>query len=119
MTRDERPLVYSTDGGRVKAKPARPDERRMAAPTSRPGLPNDGIVRVYRSKQGRGGKTVTLVSGLPGSPADLDAVLKELKKRCGTGGSREGRDLVIQGDQRDRIVAALEGAGHRVKLAGG
>lgn len=119
MTRDERPLVYSTDGGRVKAKPARPGERRTAAAQPRPGLPNDGIVRVSRSKQGRGGKTVTLVSGLPGSPAELDAVLKDLKKSCGSGGSREGRDLVIQGDQRNRIVAALEEAGHRVKLAGG
>jgi translation initiation factor 1 len=46
-------------------------------------------------------------------------VLRELKRQCGTGGSLEGRDLAIQGDQRERVVTALEKAGHKVKLAGG
>ncbi len=72
-----------------------------------------------RSKTGRGGKTVTLVTGLPGSPAELEKLLKGLKSQCGTGGTLEGRNLVIQGDQRERVAAALEKAGHTVKLAGG
>jgi translation initiation factor 1 len=117
MTRDERPLVYSTDGGRVQPPPERERGKQQRDP--RRNTPNDGVVRVSRTSTGRGGKTVTVVTGLPGSPAELDAVLKDLKRRCGTGGSREGRDLAIQGDQRERIVAALKAAGHSVKLAGG
>ena len=109
-------LVYSTDGGRMAPSNANPKSGR---PPTRPGLPNDGVVRVMRTKQGRGGKTVTLVTGLPGAPAELEALLKALKRQCGTGGSIEGRDLAIQGDQRERVVAALERAGHTVKLAGG
>lgn len=112
-------LVYSTDGGRVR--PEKPAPRR-AAPPSRPGAPSvpaDGVVRIQRSKQGRGGKTVTLVTGLPGSEADLDALLKALKQLCGAGGAREGRTLEIQGDHRERIRERLEALGHRPKLAGG
>lgn len=115
-------LVYSTDGGPPKpAKAERPVARKKRGPTkaSAPAIPDDGVVRVMRSKTGRGGKTVTLVMGLPGSPAELEATLKDLKKQCGTGGTVEGRNLAIQGDQRERLVAALEKAGHRVKLAGG
>ena len=67
----------------------------------------------------RGGKPGTLVVGLPGSDADLDAVLKRCKKRLGTGGTRQGRVLVIQGDQREELRALIEADGHRVKLAGG
>lgn len=118
MTRGDSRLVYTTDGGRV------PVGKQRAAPAparagKRMSPPDDGVVRVMRTKQGRAGKTVTLVTGLPGSPAELEAVLRDLKRQCGTGGALEGRDLAIQGDQRERIVAALEKAGHRVKLAGG
>lgn len=118
-------LVYSTDGGRVaytgNRKPeslpgARPAAARGPAG---PAVPDDGIVRVHRQKAGRGGKTATLVTGLAGSEADLDAILKALKAQCGTGGTREGRTLVIQGDLRERIVGLLEVRGLRVKLAGG
>jgi translation initiation factor 1 len=45
--------------------------------------------------------------------------LKQLKQFLGTGGSREGRELHIQGDQRERLQPKLESMGHRVKLAGG
>jgi translation initiation factor 1 len=110
-------LVYSTDGGRIT------DERGMAA--RRPGaqaapiVPNDGIVRIQRDKKGRGGKTATTVTGLPGSEADLDALLKALKQQCGTGGSREGRTLVLQGDQRERLLERMLSLGYKAKLAGG
>jgi len=114
-------LVYSTDGGHPayagNRKPAEPSRAR--AESTGPSVPDDGIVRVHRQKAGRGGKTATLITGLPGSEADLDAVLKALKAQCGTGGTREGRTLVIQGDLRERLAALLEGQGHRVKLAGG
>ena len=114
-------LVYSTDGGRVaytgNRKPAGAP-RAKAAPAG-PAVPDDGIVRVHRQKAGRGGKTATLITGLPGTEADLDTVLKALKAQCGTGGTREGRTLVIQGDLRERLVGLLEARKLTVKVAGG
>jgi translation initiation factor 1 len=114
---DDSRLVYSTDGGRAKLPPE--PKPRQAPKQATPSVPADGVVRVMRTKSGRGGKTVTLVTGLPGSPAELEKVLKTLKSQCGTGGAVEGRNLAIQGDQRERVVAMLEKAGHTVKLAGG
>jgi translation initiation factor 1 len=88
-------------------------------PPQRATPPNDGVVRVMRDSKGRKGKTATVVTGLPGTDAELDALLKELKQACGAGGSREGRALEIQGDHRERLVEKLTGMGHKVKLAGG
>jgi translation initiation factor 1 len=113
-------LVYSTDGGRV-AK-AQPHNRRIepakALPAG-PRIPDDGVVRVSREKKGHGGKTMTVITGLPGVEADLDALLKRLKSTIGTGGTREGAALYLQGDVRERLVAELAKIGHRPKLAGG
>ena len=105
-------LVYSTDDG---------DRRRAKQPppprTSRgPDLPKDGVVRVFREKAGRGGKTVTIVRGLTG---DLAAVASDLKRHCGTGGAVKGGTIEIQGDHREKIIARLQAAGHRAKVAGG
>ncbi|MCC6236704.1 MAG: stress response translation initiation inhibitor YciH [Dehalococcoidia bacterium] len=110
-------LVYSSDTGRV-VQP-RPATKRPPASPPRGAPPDDGVVRIQRSKQGRGGKTVTLITGLPGSDADLDALLKVLKQLCGAGGARDGRTLEIQGDHRERVRARLEALGHRPRLAGG
>ena len=76
-------------------------------------------MRLRREKGGRGGKTVTTITGLPGSPDELDGTLKQVKQFLGTGGTREGRTLQIQGDHRDRLQPKLESMGHRVKLSGG
>ncbi len=121
-------LVYSTDGGRVrppddpKSRPKPRPKSRRASATSNDGLPadpGDGVVRLHRGPSARGGKPGTLVVGLPGSEAELDATLKRCKRRLGTGGTRQGRVLVIQGDQREKLLALLKADGHRVKLAGG
>ncbi|MFN8122705.1 MAG: stress response translation initiation inhibitor YciH [Thermoleophilia bacterium] len=98
-------LVYSSDVGRV-------EEERRAAPVPE----GDGVVRVSRTKAGRKGKTVTLVTGLP--PGDIGAVAKELKKLCGSGGAVKDGVVELQGDHRDKVVAALGGR-YRVKPAGG
>lgn len=116
-------LVYSTDGGRVR-ETLSPHNRKVmpAAPlqTNRPGgPPDDGVVRVQRDKRGRGGKTATTITGLTGEEAELDALLKTLKQYCGAGGTREGRVLAIQGDQRERLMEKLEALGHKPRLAGG
>jgi translation initiation factor 1 len=105
-------LVYSTDDGdRRRAKQPPPPSA-----TRGPALPQDGVVRVFREKAGRGGKTVTIVRGLGG---DLAAVASDLKRHCGTGGSVKGDAVEIQGDHREKVAARLQAAGHTVKLAGG
>lgn len=84
-----------------------------------PAPPDDGIVRIAREKKGRGGKIMTAVTGLPGIEGELDTLLRQLKQTLGTGGLREGRTLLFQGDQRPRLMAELARLGHRPKLAGG
>jgi len=69
-----------------------------------PGAAKPGAVRVGRS-QGAGGKGVTTVTGLPLSPADIEALATRLKKRCGSGGTVRDGVIEIQGDHRDTIVA--------------
>ena len=101
-------LVYSTDGG---------DQRRSKRDAPRTSVPSDGIVRVFRDKTGRRGKTVTVVRGLPAS--DLAAVAGDLKKLCGAGGAVKDGAVEIQGDHRDKVVARLQQQGRKAKPAGG
>lgn len=128
MAREESRLVYSTDGEHVVSRKPRggegDDTRARSSKKQQPASrrtppPNDGVVRVQRERSGRRGKTVTVVTGLPGSDSELDAVLKRLKQHCGAGGIRDGAVIEIQGDHRAAVQAALEALGHRVKLAGG
>ena len=79
----------------------------------------DGVVRVGRTSKGRGGKTVTLVTGLQLPPDELQALCKALKRRCGTGGALKDDVIEIQGDQRDVLVAELEQREFQVKRTGG
>ncbi len=114
-------VVYSSELGRVCSTCRQPVDRcrcrKDAQAAARP--ETDGVVRVRREKKGRGGKTATTVSGVPGDAAELTALAKRLKKRCGVGGSVKDWVIVIQGDKIDEVVAALEAEGHRVKRAGG
>ncbi len=76
-------------------------------------------MRVGRETQGRKGKGVTVISGLPLSPDALDQLATQLKKRCGSGGTvREGL-IEIQGDHRDVLVAELNRLGWAAKRSGG
>ncbi len=79
----------------------------------------DGVVRVRRETKGRGGKTVTVVTGAPGDEATLKALAGELKRRCGSGGTVKEGIIEIQGDFCDLIIAELAGRGFTVKRAGG
>ena len=60
---------------------------------------------------------MTTITGAP--PADIDALAADLKRRCGTGGSVKDGVIVIQGDNREKVAAALQARGYKVKLAGG
>jgi translation initiation factor 1 len=70
-------------------------------------------------RKGRGGKSVTVVSGIPGSAAALADLARELRAACGAGGTLREREIEIQGDQRDRVEAFLTKRGLAVKRSGG
>lgn len=101
-------LVYSTGIGRI-----------TPASAKKPAPRGDGIVRVRRETGGRGGKNVTAIRGIDVAEAKLQELAGELKRLCGTGGTTKDGAIEIQGDHRDRIVAALQQRGYTVKLAGG
>jgi predicted translation initiation factor SUI1 len=77
------------------------------------------VVRLGRETKGRRGKGVTTVSDLPLDEAGLLQLAATLKHRCGTGGTVKDGRIEIQGDQRERLVAVLEGMGFEVKRVGG
>jgi translation initiation factor 1 len=113
-------LVYSTDGGRVAPeKRIKPRAGAHAAGPAVPQSPDDGWVRLWRMKGGRGGKTVTVVTGLPVGEGQLDALAVELRRFIGAGGGVRDGAVEIQGDHRTRLQQKLTQLGYRVKLAGG
>jgi translation initiation factor 1 len=113
-------LVYSTEHGRTCPGCRRPLAACAcrAEAAARPAS-SDGVVRVSRETGGRGGKTVTVVRGVPLAPDALADLAKTLKAACGTGGTVKDGTIELQGDHRDAVVARLGQAGWRVKRAGG
>jgi len=79
----------------------------------------DGIARVSRLSKGRGGKTVTIVRGLPLDAAALAALGKQLRTACGSGGTVKDGVIEVQGDHCDLVLDVLGKQGHRAKRAGG
>jgi translation initiation factor 1 len=82
-------------------------------------VPRDGIVRIFRDRSGRNGKTVTVIHGLPDRGPALEARLSEMKRLCGAGGTVKDGVVEIQGDHRERLAQRLRALGYAVKLAGG
>ncbi|HZQ98582.1 MAG TPA: stress response translation initiation inhibitor YciH [Chloroflexota bacterium] len=121
-------LVYSTDGGRQNSCPScgrkydkcvcgRPPRAPAPRGTQLPSAPHDGIVRVWRDRGGRRGKTVTIVTGVPANRQT--EIVSALKRAAAAGGVLRGGAIEIQGDHRDLVAARLGDLGFRVKLAGG
>ena len=73
------------------------------------------IAKLRIEKAGRGGKTVTVVDGLPQNEAFLKELLQNLKRTCGCGGALRDGGVELQGDLRDRVRAYLTKQGHGVK----
>lgn len=71
------------------------------------------VVRIDRRR--RAGKQVTLVDGFVGREADLTALAKTLKTKCGVGGTVEEGQILMQGDLRDKLVTLLGSMGYQVK----
>ena len=114
---DSRP-VYSTLHGKMCPR-CHKTEAGCICRTAAAAPKGDGIVRVGRQTKGRKGKGVTTVTGVPLVGAELEALAKRLKARCGAGGTVREGTIEIQGDHRDVLVAELESKGYAVKRAGG
>ncbi len=111
-------LVYSTDAGRLCPQCHRPVADCVCG-GDRPASAGDGIVRLRRETKGRGGKAVTLITGLSLPERDMRALAKALKQKCGVGGALKSDHIEIQGDQRPALKIELEKRGFTVKIAGG
>jgi translation initiation factor 1 len=81
--------------------------------------PSRQLLYVSLDKKNRKGKKVTLVEGFKGSPEELRNLARELKSRCGVGGSAGDNSILVQGDFRDRVVSMLQEKGFKVKRKGG
>ncbi len=103
-------LVYSTDPSvQIGAKP---EVEALTLPPAEQGL------RVRFETKQRAGKAVTLVTGFVGGTADLEALGKQLKALCGTGGSAKDGEILIQGDQRDKVLQFLAKHGYAMAKRG-
>ena len=77
------------------------------------------LLEAHFSNKGRGGKTVTVIKGFQGKEEDMIYLGKQLKKKCGVGGSVKDREIIIQGDFREKLIQLLQDEGYRVKRVGG
>lgn len=109
-----RGVVYVTGRGRICPGCGQPQAicRCRQARTAPAG---DGVVRISRQTQGRKGKGVTVITGVPLAGAALDALATELKKRCGSGGTVKEGIIEIQGEHRETLLTLLAGRGWKLK----
>jgi translation initiation factor 1 len=105
-----RGVVMRTDPSRL---------RPAALPATAPVPAAAARVRVGREVAGRGGKGVSVISGLPLAGTELEALGTRLKKLCGAGGAVKDGTIEIQGDHRDRLVTELQKLGFQAKRSGG
>jgi translation initiation factor 1 len=103
-------LVYSTNPDFKPEEESHDEEENL-----KPGQPP---LKVYLDRLG-GGKFVSRVNGFTGKTSDIETLGKLLKQKCGVGGSVKEREILIQGDHRDKIIALLLKEGYKAKKAGG
>jgi translation initiation factor 1 len=77
--------------------------------------PGQQQLRVKLDTKQRAGKVVTLVDGFVGAEEDLEKLGKELKTKCGTGGSAKDGQILIQGDYKEKVVKWLQDWGYKAK----
>lgn len=111
--------VYSTSQGRICPDCGKAAGACVCRAQAKQQVKGDGVVRVSRETKGRGGKGVTLISGLPLAEDALKKLASKLKQACGTGGTVKDGVIEIQGDHREKLCAVLQKAGYKAKLAGG
>lgn len=111
-------LVYSTDSGRICPDCGHPPKQ-CCCNNKTLGPVSDGVVRVKRQTKGKKGSGVSLIEGLSLNEAELKKLGKDLKKKCGSGGTVKNGIIEIQGDHREFLLKSLIQRGFNAKLAGG
>ncbi len=101
-------IVYSTDPG------FKGFEEELSAQETLP--PAQQLLRIKLDTKHRGGKTVTLIENFIGKEDDLESLGKQIKSYCGTGGSVKDGQIIIQGDQRQKILQWLQKNGYKAKI---
>ena len=101
---DSRGFVYSTDPG-FRFEQAQ--EPVVTLP------PAQQKLKIRLDTKHRAGKAVTLVEGFAGREEDLESLGKQLKSFCGTGGSAKDGEIIVQGDQREKVWQWLLKAGYK------
>jgi translation initiation factor 1 len=99
-------LVYSTDPNFVPVTDE-PVVDTLPVPQQK--------LRIRLETKHRGGKAATVISGFIGRDEDLEDLSKKLKTHCGTGGSAKDGEIIIQGDQRPKVLAWLLQQGYPAK----
>lgn len=102
-------LVYSTN---PDAMPTYEDTPIETLP------PQQQLLYVSLDKKKRAGKVVTLIEGFVGNEDDLSALGKDLKTKCGVGGSAKDGEIIIQGDHKVKVLDWLKQWGYKVKAKG-
>ncbi|PSL49607.1 translation initiation factor 1 (eIF-1/SUI1) [Chitinophaga niastensis] len=98
-------IVYSTDPN-FSFEPEHTEAEETLSPAEQP-------LKVTLDKKQRAGKVVTLISGFIGKDEDAEKLGKELKTKCGTGGSVKEGQILIQGDYKDKVVKWLQDWGYK------
>ena len=113
--RDEARTVYSSAAGRICRGCGLPERGCRCGQASSEPVPDRPTVTLRLEKAGRGGKTVTVLFGLPNNAAFLADLGRDLKRACGVGGAATADGLTLQGDVRERVADLLRARGFRVK----
>lgn len=113
-------LIYSTDSSNQNCPKCNKELRKCKCSSSSTPTPSkDGVVRVGRETKGKKGKGISTITGLPLDEFDLKDLAKQLKAKCGCGGTVKNGVIEIQGDHRDLLVKELTTKGYKAKKAGG
>jgi translation initiation factor 1 len=107
--------VYTTAAGRLCPTCGWPVADCRCSARFDEALPSKIVAKVRLEKAGRGGKTVTVVDGLPRNAKFLAELAAEAKRACGTGGAAKETTIELQGNHRDRLRALLRAKGWEVK----
>jgi translation initiation factor 1 len=107
--------VYSTQAGKLCPTCGWPADRCQCSKRLEEAVPAKVTARLHLESKGRGGKSVTVVDGLPRNAAFVEELLRALKRGLGTGGTARDGALELQGDRRGALRTLLAARGFTVK----
>jgi translation initiation factor 1 len=113
--RENARIVYSSAAGKICRGCGQPERGCTCGQAASEAVPGRPVAKLRTEKKGRGGKTVTVVFGLPNNAAFLKELSQDLKRACGTGGTATDEGVELQGDLCERVRELLVARGFLVK----